>query len=643
MRKAFSLLFIILSLLAFKNFAFAQPEVDACYNFHKAGDYKRAIEAGKVAVEKYPNNIDAHLCLGASHRMVGEFKLALEHLKRAESLTSNKEDLMYIYNQIGLTYSAMGYLDDALLYFSRSLILARDLGNRSMQASVLNNIAVIYDDKGELDKALGYYEESLRLKTDEKAKATTYNNIATIYDKKGNYQKAVEYFQKAIEIGERYGDYHQVSQRKLNLGNTYRKMKDYEKAEKYILEGLEGVRKVGDKYWEAYGYKSLGWLYKDKGDKKTAKDYLTRAYDLYKSIGAERDAEEVLSYIQKLEKQRVAVYGGVEIGSKGVKAQAYRIGLKGDEFYDLQEVFRESINTTIIAGVKETGAFSKDGIEETAQAVKTLIEKLKEKGVPGDNIFVVASSSISSVKNRDELAKRVEELTGYKLEFLTVKDEVLFGIAGAVPPKYFYNSVFVDVGSGNTKIGYLEKVGGSINVRSFEIPYGTVSLTERASKGKDFRTELVGVLNKEVEPVLKREAQKNPAYLNRQNVFLVGGIVWAITTLQKPGQVEEAYVKLSSLDIKNFTLTIPKNPDRVLNPDLSKLKPELKDKAKKQIEKVKDVFSLDNLYAGGMLLDSIGRTFNFEKRNLIFPRYGNWLVGYVVLRGYLEETEAVKK
>jgi Exopolyphosphatase len=643
MKKAFSLLFIILSLLAFKNFAFAQQEVIACFNFYDAGDYRRAIEAGRVAVQKYPNSLNAHYCLGISYIMVGEFKLALEHMKRAESLTSNKEDLMYIYNQIGLIYRRMGYLDDALFYYSRSLSLAIDLGNKSMQASALNNIAVIYDRKGELDKALGFYEESLRLRIDEKENAATYNNIAVIYDKKGNYQKAAEYFQKAIETGERYGYYHGASIAKLNLGNTYRKMKDYEKAEKYLLEGLEGVKKVGDKYWEAVGYYVLGLLYKDKGDKKTAKDYLTRAYNLFKSIGAEGDAEYVLSDIQKLEKQRVAVYGGVEIGSKGVKAQAYRIGLKGDEFYDLQEVFRESINTTIIAGVKETGAFSKDGIEETAQAVKTLIEKLKERGVPGDNIFVVASSAISSVKNRDELAKRVEELTGYKLEFLTVKDEVLFGIAGAVPPKYFYNSIFVDVGSGNTKIGYLEKVGGSINVKSFEIPYGTVSLTEKASKGKDFRTELVGVLSKEVEPVLKREAQKNPAYLNRQNVFLVGGIVWAITTLQKPGQVEEAYVKLSSSDIKNFTLTIPKNPDRVLNPDLSKLKPELRDKAKKQIEKVKDVFSVDNLYAGGMLLDSISRTFNFEKRNLIFPRYGNWLVGYVVLRGYLEETEAVKK
>jgi tetratricopeptide (TPR) repeat protein len=79
--------------------------------------------------------------------MVGEFKLALEHMKRAESLTSDKEDLMYIYNQIGLIYERMGYLDDALLYYSRSLSLARDLGNKSMQASVLNNIALIYEIK----------------------------------------------------------------------------------------------------------------------------------------------------------------------------------------------------------------------------------------------------------------------------------------------------------------------------------------------------------------------------------------------------------------------------------------------------------------------------------------------------------------
>jgi tetratricopeptide (TPR) repeat protein len=297
-------LFVFLNFLVFKNFAFAQPEVNACYNLYKAGDYRRAIEAGKIAVQKYPNNLYAHYCLGVSYYAIGEFRLALEHMKRAESLASNRQDLMDIYNQIGLIYEKMGYLDDALLYYSRSLSLAIDLGDKSMQADVLNNIASIYNRKGELDKALGFYEESLRLETNEKEKATIYNNIAVIYDKKGDYQKAVEHFLKSIKIGERYGDYRRASIAKINLGNTYIKMKDYEKAEKYISEGLEGVKRVGDKYWEAFGYYFLGWLYEDKGDKKTAKDYLTRAYNLFKSIGAEGKANEVLSDIRELEKKR---------------------------------------------------------------------------------------------------------------------------------------------------------------------------------------------------------------------------------------------------------------------------------------------------------------------------------------------------
>jgi tetratricopeptide (TPR) repeat protein len=108
-------------------------EVVKCENFYIAGDYERAIEAGKVAVEKDPNNLKAHYCLGRTYYKIGEFKLALEHMKKAESLTSNKQDLMYIYNQVGLIYDSMGYLDDALLYYSRSLSLARHLVNENMQ------------------------------------------------------------------------------------------------------------------------------------------------------------------------------------------------------------------------------------------------------------------------------------------------------------------------------------------------------------------------------------------------------------------------------------------------------------------------------------------------------------------------------
>jgi tetratricopeptide (TPR) repeat protein len=76
-------------------------------------------------------------------------------MKKAKGLTSNKKDLMYIYNQIGSILQDMGYLDNTLLYLSRSLSLAKNLGNADMQATLLNNIANVYYSKGELDKTLG--------------------------------------------------------------------------------------------------------------------------------------------------------------------------------------------------------------------------------------------------------------------------------------------------------------------------------------------------------------------------------------------------------------------------------------------------------------------------------------------------------
>jgi tetratricopeptide (TPR) repeat protein len=302
MKKVLSIFLLLLSFLVFKNIAYAQREINACVTFYEAGDYKRAIEAGKLAVKKYPKNPKAYRCLGEAYYFLGELNLALENLKKAESLTNNKEDLMSFYNIIGEILYRMGYLDDALLYYSRSLSLAKDLGNTDLQAAILNNIGEIYRSKGELDEALSYYEESLSLKRNEEDMAPIYNNIAMIYYKKGDYQKAVEYFQKAIEIYEKYEKYHSVSIVKLNFGYLYKEMGDYENAEKYLLEGLEGVKKVGDKSWEATGYGYLGLLYRDKGNKIEAKKYLTRAYNLFKSIGAEGYAQYILEEIKKLDK-----------------------------------------------------------------------------------------------------------------------------------------------------------------------------------------------------------------------------------------------------------------------------------------------------------------------------------------------------
>ncbi len=174
--KRLFLSFILLIVLI--SISYAQTEIDNCFNYLNAGDYQRAIESGKKAVKLYPKNTDAYFCLGAAYSVTGQIDLAIENLKKAEIYAKSDKDLMYIYNELGLNYHKKGDLDNALLYFSRSLDLAKKLRDRKCEATMLNNIAGIFRNKGELDKALMYYEESLRLKTDEIDKAPTYNNIA---------------------------------------------------------------------------------------------------------------------------------------------------------------------------------------------------------------------------------------------------------------------------------------------------------------------------------------------------------------------------------------------------------------------------------------------------------------------------------
>jgi tetratricopeptide (TPR) repeat protein len=292
---------------------YEQPEINECFTFYEMGRYEKAIEIGLLAVEKYPENPAVYYCLGLAYFASGILKLALENMKKAESLTNNKEDLMDICNQIGLILKEMGSLDKALLYFSRSLSLAKDLGDIDMQATLINNIGEIYMEKGELDKALSYYEEFLNLSINEKEKEKAYFWIARICVEKSKYQtgkrsknqnlyKAVEYFQKAIEIAEKYGDLLNASIDKLFLGDTYRIMKDYENAEQYLLEGLKGVERVNNVYWVAMGYWYLGKLYDDKvvGPTKV-REYYVRAYELFDFIGAEKEAQAVLKKIEEID------------------------------------------------------------------------------------------------------------------------------------------------------------------------------------------------------------------------------------------------------------------------------------------------------------------------------------------------------
>jgi len=268
-------------------------EIDKCFNYFKSQNYQLALQAGQNAVRIYPRSAKAHFCLGKTYTKLGDFNLSIKELKTAEKLTNNKDVLGAIYSFIGTDYEDIGDLNNALLYYDRELEIARDLNDEEGESSALNNIAEIYIKQGNYDKALEYYNKSLQLTSKPSSIAVTYNNIALVYSDKGDKNKAVEYYKKAIEFAQKAGDYHSTAAYMINLGNTYINLKNFSEAQYYLQKGLLMMQKLGDKYWEAIGYEYFGKLYLAQNKKALSKDYFTKAYNLFKAIGDNNDAQEV--------------------------------------------------------------------------------------------------------------------------------------------------------------------------------------------------------------------------------------------------------------------------------------------------------------------------------------------------------------
>ncbi|MGC8942472.1 MAG: tetratricopeptide repeat protein, partial [Sulfurihydrogenibium sp.] len=58
---------VMIFILFLTGISYAQKEIEDCLNYFNSGDYQRAIESCQRAVELYPGNADAYLCLGTAY------------------------------------------------------------------------------------------------------------------------------------------------------------------------------------------------------------------------------------------------------------------------------------------------------------------------------------------------------------------------------------------------------------------------------------------------------------------------------------------------------------------------------------------------------------------------------------------------
>jgi TIR domain-containing protein len=244
-------------------------------------------------------------------------------------------------------------------------------------------------------------------------------------------------------------------------------------------------------------------------------------------------------------------YGGIDLGSKGTKAELFLLDNNDDLCCDPK-------NTKLVSSMKD-GQFTSDGIQDATDKVKQQIKAMRaeaEKDRIQVQYFIVGSSGVAKAKNKNALAASVKAATGIDMDFIDAKREGYFGLLSTMPsiPKdKLFVSSYVDIGSGNTKFGCV--VGGLdlADYQGGEIEYGSVSArilgTEKNPKDKKAGIDEV---MEEVGQHYYQESSSAPWLQSVTEIYWTGGAAWATATFMHPDKALEPTVKIARSDLDTF-------------------------------------------------------------------------------------------
>lgn len=251
-------------------------------------------EKNKVTIADSYNNI------GAMYNNMGDVPKALDYYYKSLTMHTeigNKQGMGLLLNNIGAVFKNQKDYSKALDNYKKSLKLKEEIGDKKGIAVSYNNIGLIYKYQALalkekktagwdtlLKKAVDYYSKSLKMREelgDKRAIANVLNNMGVICDDFDDLDKALEYYTKALKLRQEISDKQGICSSLNALGGIYRKQERYKLAEKDVLQSLALAREIGYPKEISDAAETLFQIYRDQKDGMKALEYY-RLYDVMK-------------------------------------------------------------------------------------------------------------------------------------------------------------------------------------------------------------------------------------------------------------------------------------------------------------------------------------------------------------------------
>ncbi len=321
------------------------------------------------------------------------------------------------------------------------------------------------------------------------------------------------------------------------------------------------------------------------------------------------------------------LFGGIEIGSKGIKVTVLDVENAKKNLFTLKEYW--TTNAGIAKGISIDGNLATDDIETACNIILEDYNKLLNTyNVEDVNIFIVASSGIAMAKNTNELADKIRELTKKELDVISSKLEAKLMFRGSIAKKFYLNSLLLDIGGGNTKGGYVEVKNEDNNVFfPFNLDYGTITLTEKINRGLKSQENINAFKDRLFEFNTELESEINKMYLERpeckdkKNIYITGGAAWAFFTLTEQTSAGN-FSEISFADVQDYDAVLKNNFKKII--DLAGTN----DEAKKVLKTYSQKYLIS---ANTLLLRSLEALGNINSKKIFFVKQAqiSWLLSYV--------------
>lgn len=322
------------------------------------------------------------------------------------------------------------------------------------------------------------------------------------------------------------------------------------------------------------------------------------------------------------------LYGGIEIGSKGIKMSVISVQNIKKGKYDVIDFWTENVATAKGIGIDGNIAESDMG---TAfyEVMKNYTKIIREYKIKEKNIFIVVSSGVGMAKNIDFFLKRLHMSTNLDVAIISSETEAKLLLKGCIPPKEYSDSFILDIGGGNTKGGYVEEFNEDDVLKFYPVTLdlGTVTFTEKISKKAKTNSieefnELLTAALAELNDQTNSLYQKNSKIFGKKNIYMSGGAVWAFYTLYKGNNVTENFSPFKIKDVEAY--------NTMIKTDYAKF--EALASQDKDVEKVLKTYSQKYLIAANsLLLTLLEKMPNIKSKDIYFTKQGQmaWLLSYI--------------